>query len=171
VHDSLGPRTQVREPVVNPLAVPPSINQPHPAQISKMATDLWLGHLQGFHKEAHAYFSIANQVEDTQARLVSQRTEQLLGSELPSHMNGIPVTAIKAHLAINVKSVDQSLEFYKKMLGIEPSKIRKGKVFVVLQDNLPEKANATGQCCSPAKTANEACCTTEADEACCVAVS
>lgn len=36
------------------------------------------------------------------------------------------VQALKAHLALNVKSVEQSLEFYKKMLGIEPSKVRKG---------------------------------------------
>lgn len=41
-------------------------------------------------------------------------------------MTGIPVSTIKAHLAINVKSVEQSLDFYKKLLGIEPSKIRKG---------------------------------------------
>lgn len=37
-----------------------------------------------------------------------------------------PVAALKAHLAINVSSVEQSIEFYKKMLGIEPSKVRSG---------------------------------------------
>src|SRR5690348_918683 len=36
------------------------------------------------------------------------------------------VKAIKAHLAINVKSVERSIEFYRKMFGIEPSKIRRG---------------------------------------------
>jgi hypothetical protein len=36
------------------------------------------------------------------------------------------VKAIKAHLAINVKSVEKSIEFYKKMFGIEPSKVRRG---------------------------------------------
>jgi catechol 2,3-dioxygenase-like lactoylglutathione lyase family enzyme len=36
------------------------------------------------------------------------------------------VTALKAHLALNVKNVEQSIEFYKKMLGIEPSKVRTG---------------------------------------------
>ena len=36
------------------------------------------------------------------------------------------VTALKAHLAINVKDVKQSIEFYKKMLGIEPAKVRTG---------------------------------------------
>src|SRR5262245_2038735 len=33
---------------------------------------------------------------------------------------------LKAHLAINVKDVTASIEFYKKMFGIEPSKIRTG---------------------------------------------
>jgi catechol 2,3-dioxygenase-like lactoylglutathione lyase family enzyme len=36
------------------------------------------------------------------------------------------VTALKAHLAINVKDVERSIEFYSKMLGIEPSKVRTG---------------------------------------------
>jgi|SRR5690606_36959128 len=41
-----------------------------------------------------------------------------------SNTNGVAV--LKAHLAINVKNVDNSIEFYKKMLGIEPSKVRTG---------------------------------------------
>ena len=36
------------------------------------------------------------------------------------------VTALKAHLALNVTDVEQSIEFYKKMLGLEPSKVRQG---------------------------------------------
>lgn len=36
------------------------------------------------------------------------------------------INTLKAHLALNVKDVGQSLEFYKKMLGIEPSKVRPG---------------------------------------------
>jgi catechol 2,3-dioxygenase-like lactoylglutathione lyase family enzyme len=36
------------------------------------------------------------------------------------------VQALKAHLALNVKNVERSTEFYKKMLGIEPSKVRQG---------------------------------------------
>jgi extradiol dioxygenase family protein len=35
-------------------------------------------------------------------------------------------TAFKAHLAINVRSVEKSIDFYRSMLGIEPSKVRKG---------------------------------------------
>jgi catechol 2,3-dioxygenase-like lactoylglutathione lyase family enzyme len=36
------------------------------------------------------------------------------------------VQALKAHLALNVRDVERSLEFYTKMLGIEPSKVRAG---------------------------------------------
>src|SRR5215217_8986162 len=36
------------------------------------------------------------------------------------------VTALKAHLALNVKNVERSIEFYKKLLGIEPCKVRTG---------------------------------------------
>jgi catechol 2,3-dioxygenase-like lactoylglutathione lyase family enzyme len=36
------------------------------------------------------------------------------------------VKALKAHVALNVRNVEQSIEFYKKMLGIEPSKVRTG---------------------------------------------
>ena len=36
------------------------------------------------------------------------------------------VHALKAHLAINVSNVERSIDFYRKMLGIEPSKVRTG---------------------------------------------
>jgi catechol 2,3-dioxygenase-like lactoylglutathione lyase family enzyme len=36
------------------------------------------------------------------------------------------VTALKAHLALNVHNVEESIGFYQKMLGIEPSKVRRG---------------------------------------------
>jgi catechol 2,3-dioxygenase-like lactoylglutathione lyase family enzyme len=36
------------------------------------------------------------------------------------------VQTLKAHLALNVRDVERSLEFYRKMLGIEPSKVRRG---------------------------------------------
>ena len=36
------------------------------------------------------------------------------------------VNALKAHLALNVRDVPTSIEFYKKLLGIEPSKVRTG---------------------------------------------
>ena len=37
-----------------------------------------------------------------------------------------PIQTFKAHLALNVKNIEQSIEFYKKMLGIEPCKVRTG---------------------------------------------
>jgi len=36
------------------------------------------------------------------------------------------VVALKAHVALNVNNVEQSVEFYQKMLGIEPLKLRPG---------------------------------------------
>ena len=36
------------------------------------------------------------------------------------------VVALKAHLALNVVNVERSIEFYRKLLNIEPSKVRRG---------------------------------------------
>jgi catechol 2,3-dioxygenase-like lactoylglutathione lyase family enzyme len=36
------------------------------------------------------------------------------------------INTLKTHLAINVRDVDESVGFYKKMFGIEPSKVRTG---------------------------------------------
>jgi catechol 2,3-dioxygenase-like lactoylglutathione lyase family enzyme len=36
------------------------------------------------------------------------------------------VVALKVHLAINVRNVKQSIEFYRQLFGIEPSKVRSG---------------------------------------------
>ena len=34
--------------------------------------------------------------------------------------------ALKAHLALNVRSVERSVEFYRRMFGLEPAKVRPG---------------------------------------------
>ena len=36
------------------------------------------------------------------------------------------VIALKAHVSINVRNVEKSIDFYRRMLGIEPSKVRTG---------------------------------------------
>jgi catechol 2,3-dioxygenase-like lactoylglutathione lyase family enzyme len=36
------------------------------------------------------------------------------------------VNTLKAHLAINVKDVEKSIDFYQRMFGTEPSKVRTG---------------------------------------------
>ena len=36
------------------------------------------------------------------------------------------INTLKAHLAINVRDVEVSIPFYRKMFGIEPSKVRTG---------------------------------------------
>jgi len=41
-------------------------------------------------------------------------------------VTALDVSALKAHLALNVESVEQSIIFYRKMFGIEPSKVRTG---------------------------------------------
>ena len=41
-------------------------------------------------------------------------------------MRSNEIKTLKAHLAINVRDVNSSLEFYKKLFGIEPAKVRKG---------------------------------------------
>ncbi len=36
------------------------------------------------------------------------------------------INTLKAHLALNVRNVETSIDFYKRMLGVEPSKVRTG---------------------------------------------
>ncbi len=58
------------------------------------------------------------------------------------------VRALKAHLALNVRDVERSIEFYRKMLGIEPSKVRTGYAKFDVQNpplNLTLNQNAFGE--------------------------
>jgi catechol 2,3-dioxygenase-like lactoylglutathione lyase family enzyme len=36
------------------------------------------------------------------------------------------VQALKAHLALNVRDVEESIAFYRRLFGVEPSKVRTG---------------------------------------------
>ena len=160
-------------------------------------------------------------------------------------MNSVDVTALKAHVAINVRDVEASLEFYRKLFGIEPGKVRTGyakfdvsnpplnftlnqvpftdagalshlgiqvastedvlairrswmeaglitrdemktdccyalqdktwvrdpdgnewEVFVVLEDNLPEKTSEGAACCTPDATQADSCCTVQGEPCC-----
>ena len=38
----------------------------------------------------------------------------------------IEVQVLKAHVSINVRNVERSIDFYRRMLGLEPSKVRTG---------------------------------------------
>ncbi|HEX8130825.1 MAG TPA: ArsI/CadI family heavy metal resistance metalloenzyme [Pyrinomonadaceae bacterium] len=42
------------------------------------------------------------------------------------HQTERKARALKAHLALNVRNVERSLEFYRRMLGLEPAKVRPG---------------------------------------------
>ena len=59
------------------------------------------------------------------------------------------VKALKAHIAINVSDVNQSTEFYRKMLGLEPCKVRVGYAKFDVQNpplnlTLNERKGVTG---------------------------
>jgi catechol 2,3-dioxygenase-like lactoylglutathione lyase family enzyme len=47
---------------------------------------------------------------------------------------GTEVQVLKPHLAINVRNVTESISFYRKMFGIEPSKVRTGYAKFDLQN-------------------------------------
>ncbi len=44
------------------------------------------------------------------------------------------IKALKPHVSINVRNVTQSIEFYRKMFGIEPAKVRTGYAKFDLQN-------------------------------------
>jgi len=60
------------------------------------------------------------------------------------------VQVLKAHVSINVRNVERSIDFYRKMLGIEPSKVRTGYAKFDVQNpplnlalnEVPDLANA-----------------------------
>ena len=58
------------------------------------------------------------------------------------------IETLKAHLAMNVRNVEASVGFYRKMLGIEPSKVRTGYAKFDVQNpplNLTLNENAFGE--------------------------
>lgn len=44
------------------------------------------------------------------------------------------MSILKAHISINVRNVERSIDFYRRMLGIEPSKVRTGYAKFDVQD-------------------------------------
>jgi len=60
------------------------------------------------------------------------------------------VQVLKAHVSINVRNVERSVDFYRKMLGIEPSKVRTGYAkFDVQNPPLNLALNEVPQLASP----------------------
>jgi len=62
------------------------------------------------------------------------------------------VQTIKAHISLNVRNIEKSVDFYKKMLG--SSRARSAQVFVVLEDNLPEASGGELTACCDTAPAN-----------------
>jgi len=60
------------------------------------------------------------------------------------------VQVLKAHVSINVRNVERSIDFYRRMLGVEPSKVRTGYAKFDVQNpplnlalnEVPDLANA-----------------------------
>ena len=50
----------------------------------------------------------------------------MFGAPQEENMATETVKALKAHVAIHVRNVAKSIEFYRKLFGIEPSKVRTG---------------------------------------------
>src|SRR5437763_15025873 len=48
------------------------------------------------------------------------------GCEYEENTMTTEVQVLKAHVSINVRDVVRSIDFYRKMFGIEPSKVRTG---------------------------------------------
>src|SRR5947207_14041431 len=55
---------------------------------------------------------------DQRAHIRSNEYEEMIMSS--------EVQVLKAHLSLNVRNVERSIDFYRRMLGIEPSKVRTG---------------------------------------------
>ena len=58
------------------------------------------------------------------------------------------IQTLKAHVALNVRNVEESISFYQKMLGIDPSKVRTGYAKFDVQQpplNLTLNQNSFGE--------------------------
>jgi len=58
------------------------------------------------------------------------------------------IQTLKAHVALNVRNVEESISFYRKMLGIDPSKVRTGYAKFDVQQpplNLTLNQNSFGE--------------------------
>jgi len=58
--------------VVHPGALAPRSNDSRSTQVSQMAADLWLVCFQNLHEETNAYFILAHEMKQSQARSVRQ---------------------------------------------------------------------------------------------------
>jgi catechol 2,3-dioxygenase-like lactoylglutathione lyase family enzyme len=76
------------------------------------------------HIRLDIYSALAHTAEHI--RIGECEKDRQIAKELRKMSSETKVQALKAHLALNVRDVERSIEFYGKMLGIEPSKVRTG---------------------------------------------
>jgi catechol 2,3-dioxygenase-like lactoylglutathione lyase family enzyme len=56
---------------------------------------------------------------------INASVNSVAGAEMTGSQRA-SINALKAHLSLKVRNVEQSVRFYRKMFGIEPSKVRTG---------------------------------------------
>ena len=108
-----------------------------------MARDLRLRLVEHFDEEADADFAVGHQTEKPEPGAIAEGLKQLFQffhmrldkyddathircREYEENIMTSEVQVLKAHVSINVRNVERSIDFYTKMLGIEPSKVRTG---------------------------------------------
>lgn len=74
----------INDAVVYPFAFAPRANDPCTPEVSQVPRYFGLTLSQYFNEETHTHFVISDEVEQPQARLVSQRPQQLVHVELHS---------------------------------------------------------------------------------------
>jgi hypothetical protein len=67
---------------MHPFALAPRRHHPGAPQVCQVARNLWLTHFQYFNEKADTDFVLAHQVDQTQARPISQRLEKQFRASL-----------------------------------------------------------------------------------------
>jgi catechol 2,3-dioxygenase-like lactoylglutathione lyase family enzyme len=132
---------------MHPLRLAPCCDEAGAAKKGEVTGNLGLRFVEDFDEEANAHLSVAHEVEEAKTRAVRQggkdffqlhegifhmrldkydSTAHILQSEYDEVIMTSTIEVLKPHISINVRNVGRSIDFYRRMLGIEPSKVRTG---------------------------------------------